>query len=165
MTLFFAFLLAFSATTAIAILPVCTKCPTGGIWSVWRDASRCSKTCGLHGEKTQKRNCTSAKFGCLCLGSTSRVVPCPVSLCGFGTASCASGYSKWLNKAAGKWLCGNVTRADDYKAPKCRITKFLGSTTTRKPATTQSSSTTTTTTQTTTTTPTTPTTPPVTGLP
>ncbi|CAJ0937346.1 unnamed protein product, partial [Mesorhabditis belari] len=27
-------------------------------------------------------------------GSTSRVVPCPVSLCGFGTASCASGYSK-----------------------------------------------------------------------
>ncbi|CAJ0962957.1 unnamed protein product, partial [Mesorhabditis belari] len=52
-------------------------------------------------------------------GSTTRSVPCPAKICEFGQSTCATGYKKWKNVALEIYVCGNVTRDDDYVTPTC----------------------------------------------
>ncbi|TKR58195.1 hypothetical protein L596_029678 [Steinernema carpocapsae] len=54
-----------------------TCCPPGGkgLWSNWRDWSFCaSTTCGGCQIRTRKRICSSAAFGCPCVGPISEKV-------------------------------------------------------------------------------------------
>ncbi|CAJ0948896.1 unnamed protein product, partial [Mesorhabditis belari] len=59
MYLLFAVLVS-HALPAILSLPICTECPTGGIWSRWRDTTDCTKRCGLNAKSTT----TTATYGC-----------------------------------------------------------------------------------------------------
>ncbi|CAJ0949716.1 unnamed protein product, partial [Mesorhabditis belari] len=114
-----------AVSTVASTLPPCTKCPAGGFWSNWKDYTSCSDTCGLNGQKVQTRTCTSWSKGCPCSGFASRVRPCAPAACVAPRAACKSPYTQYTNSATGKKLCGNVSRTDNYVAPKCALTKVF----------------------------------------
>ncbi|CAJ0935229.1 unnamed protein product, partial [Mesorhabditis belari] len=107
-----------------ATLPVCKTCPVNGQWSPWSDHTTCSKTCGLFGQKVQKRSCPSFAMGCPCKGPVSRIVPCASAVCPKAPV-CATGYKKYQPRGSTRYVCGNITRDDNYRAPGCRITKKM----------------------------------------
>ncbi|CAJ0920796.1 unnamed protein product, partial [Mesorhabditis belari] len=81
MYLLFAVLLS-HVLPAILSLPICTKCPTGGIWSRWRDTTDCTKSCGLNAKATATTpanpcaRCTLAEL--LALGKPNSAIFTPV---------------------------------------------------------------------------------------
>ncbi|CAJ0935643.1 unnamed protein product, partial [Mesorhabditis belari] len=116
--------IAISISIVEATLPVCKTCPVNGQWSQWSDHTTCSKTCGLFGQKVQKRSCPSFAMGCPCKGPVSRIVPCASAVCPKAPV-CATGFKKYQPRGSTRYVCGNITRDDNYQAPGCQLTKKM----------------------------------------
>ncbi|CAJ0951736.1 unnamed protein product, partial [Mesorhabditis belari] len=117
--------LVFVIANVLSVLadpPLCTGCPTEGIWAPWVDVDVCTANCGLSGTISQTRVCTTEALGCPCSGNTARVSICPVTVCpGTKDAQCTAPYAKYVNYANKRNECGNATSADDNAAPTCTL--------------------------------------------
>ncbi|KAI6184530.1 hypothetical protein M3Y97_00606400 [Aphelenchoides bicaudatus] len=66
-------------------------CPTGGIWSTWKEKTPCSDSCGSFGTQTLQRTCLNEPRCGGCTGPSEKPVSCNPTPCQFPRNSCKDG--------------------------------------------------------------------------